>query len=83
MIFSNGDTIEDYQNKYPIGYNNPNCVFKMANWGYFTHLGIGDLFSVSDLPDSEIPNPQMDEISPIKHLQYPIGDHILEGYFFC
>ena len=45
--------------KSPIGY------FKSPIGDFFFRLGIGDMFSDSALPDSYIPNPQLDILSPI------------------
>ena len=52
----------------PIGY--PQLVV------FFIKLYIGDLFSDSALPDSYIPNPQLEILSPIGDLISPIGDLI-------
>ena len=60
----------------PIGYNISNLVFQIPNWGYFILLGIGDLFCDSALPDSYIPNPQLDMLCPIGGLRSPFGDNI-------
>ena len=57
----------------PIGYlNNQMGIF----------YPIGDLFSYSALPDSEIPNPQLGILCPIGNLIFPIGDNMHNwGYF--
>ena len=45
-------------------------------------MRIGDLFSESALPDSEIPNPQSDILSPTGYVISPIGNNMPNwGYF--
>ena len=60
--------------EYPIGYNIPNWLFEVLNWGQFIQMGIGDLFADSPLPDSEIPNPRLGILFPIGDLMSPIED---------
>ena len=53
-------------------------VFYIANCGYVTHLGIEDLLSESDIPNSEIHNPQMDKkYTQCGNKNYLIADNIL------
>ena len=49
----------------------PIWVFQIPNWWYSIQLGICDLFSDSALPDSYIPNPQLDILSPVCDLKSP------------
>ena len=68
--------------KFPIGYTIPNWICQIHNCWYFIQSGIGGLFSDTSLPDSYIPNPQLDIISPIGDLRSPIGDNRPNwGYF--
>ena len=54
----------------------------MPNWRYFTELGIGDLFSASAFPNSEIPNHQLDILFATGYLILPIWDNMNNwGYF--
>ena len=65
--------------KYPIGYNIPNWVFQIPDWGYFIQFGIADLFSDFALPDSEISNLEYYPKMEILYLQ--IGIICLIGVF--
>ena len=56
--------------KYPIGDNIPNWVFQISECGYFIHLGIGNLFSDSILPDFKIPNSQLGNYHQVR-IYYP------------
>ena len=46
-------------------------------------LGIGDFFSDSALPDSYIPNPQLDILSPIEDLRSPFGYNMPNWVIVC
>ena len=47
---------------------------KIPNWRNLIKLGIGDLFSDSALPESEVPNPQLAIPSPTGDLILPISN---------
>ena len=55
--------------------------FQITNWEYLIQFGFEGLFYDSALPDTEIPNPQLD-IVPNWRFDIPNGDNMLNrGYF--
>ena len=63
-------------------YNIPIWLFQIPNWWNYIQLEIFDLFSDSAVPDSYIPYPQLDVLSPIRDLRYPIED-IMPNWAYC
>ena len=58
--------------KCPILYDIANWVFQIPNWLYLIQLEISDWFFDSALPDSYIPNPQLNiYITPIWEFEIP------------
>ena len=65
-----------------MGYNIPKWTFQIPHWKYIVQLGIENLFSVYDLPDSEIPNPQLGILFPTGDSISLIGDDMPNrGYY--